>query len=86
VWAPYNSEGTVFGAINAADLQAVRIPWPSDNDLSRCERDLEEIDNRLTVALRENIALTELRDSLLPELLSGRLRVRDAEKVVEEVV
>ena len=27
----------------------------------------------------------ELRDTLLPKLMSGEIRVRDAEKVVEEV-
>lgn len=32
---------------------------------------------------KETLALSNLRDALLPELLSGRLRVRDAEKVVE---
>ena len=27
-----------------------------------------------------------LRDALLPQLMSGRLRVRDAEKIVEDAV
>jgi len=35
-------------------------------------------------ALRENQALAELRDSLLPELMSGRLRVKDAEAAAAE--
>ncbi|EPR75863.1 Type I restriction-modification system, specificity subunit S [Leifsonia rubra CMS 76R] len=34
----------------------------------------------------ENQTLAELRDTLLPELMSGRLRVKDAEKKIEEVV
>jgi type I restriction enzyme S subunit len=34
----------------------------------------------------ENRRLTETRDELLPLLMSGRVRVRDAEKVVEEVL
>jgi type I restriction enzyme S subunit len=33
----------------------------------------------------ENRTLCELRDTLLPKLMSGEIRVRDAEKVVEEV-
>ena len=37
-------------------------------------------------ALRENQSLAETRDTLLPELMSGRLRVKDAEKKIEEVV
>jgi type I restriction enzyme S subunit len=31
-------------------------------------------------------ALTRARDELIPLLMSGKLRVRDAEKVVEAVV
>jgi len=34
----------------------------------------------------ENRHLVALRDTLLPELMSGRLRVKDAEKKIEEVV
>lgn len=34
----------------------------------------------------ENRTLAELRDTLLPELMSGRLRVKDAEKNIEEVL
>lgn len=33
----------------------------------------------------ENMALTALRDTLLPRLMSGELRIREAEKQVEEV-
>lgn len=33
----------------------------------------------------ENHSLRELRDTLLPKLMSGEIRVRDAEKVVEDV-
>jgi len=35
---------------------------------------------------QENRSLAALRDTLLPELMSGKLRVKDAEKQVEEVV
>ena len=34
--------------------------------------------------MRENMALSELRDTLLPKLISGELRIPDAEKFVEE--
>ena len=34
--------------------------------------------------LHENATLTSLRDTLLPKLISGELRVPDAEKFVEE--
>jgi len=42
---------------------------------------------RLAAQLRrESRSLSDLRDTLLPELISGRLQVKDAEKKIEEVV
>ena len=34
----------------------------------------------------ENTALTKIRDLLLPRLISGKLRVADAESFIEEVI
>lgn len=42
--------------------------------------------NRLRLCAAESATLEGLRDTLLPRLLSGELRVRDAEKVAEEVL
>jgi type I restriction enzyme S subunit len=33
----------------------------------------------------ENITLATIRDALLPKLLSGEIRVKQAEKIVREV-
>jgi len=35
---------------------------------------------------QQTLTLTSIRDTLLPKLLSGETRIKDAEKVVEEVV
>ena len=37
-------------------------------------------------AERENVKLAETRDTLLPLLMSGKIRVREAEAVVQGVV
>jgi len=37
-------------------------------------------------AVLESVRLAELRDTLLPQLMSGKLRVRDAERAVEDVL
>lgn len=37
-------------------------------------------------ALVENSLLAATRDALLPQLMSGKIRVKDAEKTVEEVL
>ena len=35
---------------------------------------------------KENQTLTELRDTLLPKLMSGEIRVKDAEQEVEAAI
>ncbi|MEU5698987.1 MULTISPECIES: restriction endonuclease subunit S [Streptomyces] len=47
---------------------------------------LDALEERADQALRESLALANLRDTLLPQLMSGKLRVRDAEKIVEDAV
>jgi type I restriction enzyme S subunit len=45
------------------------------------ERHLSPIDDRIEVNEGESRTLTALRDALLPKLISGELRVKDAERV-----
>lgn len=47
---------------------------------------ITSLGSRVQLARRESQGLGALRDALLPELMSGRLRVKDAEKSVEGVV
>lgn len=83
VWAPFESEGTVFGSINRSDLEDAKIPWISGSRIDQVEVDLRAIHGRIRAAAAEIVTLEEVRDALLPELLSGRLRIRDAEKALE---
>lgn len=41
---------------------------------------------KVRVNTDENVTLASLRDTLLPKLISGELRVPDTEKFLEEVV
>lgn len=81
LWSAYQSEGTVFGAIGKTDLAAVRVAWPSHVDLlGVLESRLAALDGTIDSCVRESARLEELRDALLPELLSGRIRVSEAVK------
>jgi type I restriction enzyme S subunit len=40
--------------------------------------------NRTLVGKSESTVISELRDTLLPKLISGELRIPDAEKFLEE--
>ncbi|MFD7972360.1 restriction endonuclease subunit S [Streptomyces clavifer] len=84
IWNPYEAEGTVFGAINKKQFAQLEISWPDSAQIDALEARLGALDDRLNQAEAESKALRTLRDTLLPQLMSGRLRVRDAEKIVED--
>lgn len=83
-WLPFESEGTVFGSINKKQLASIRLPFVDGIAGRRLEERLASLDRRVKSASTENRTLSTLRDTLLPKLMSGEIRVRDAEKVVED--
>ena len=69
--------------VNLGDLAQFELP---EIDASNpVVGEIRDLDALLEHKRRETRELKFLRDVLLPELLSGRLRVKDAEKVAEEV-
>jgi type I restriction enzyme S subunit len=83
VWTPFQTEGTVFGAINRADLSAATIPWPADAD--RLENALTAVDSKIQSLATEIESLAALRDALLSGLISGHIRVPEAQEAVAGV-
>jgi type I restriction enzyme S subunit len=85
-WAPYEAQGTVFGAINKKQLESIMIPSIKVSEAETLERRLAALEASIGATLAENDRLVATRDELLPLLMSGRVRVKDAEKVVEETL
>jgi type I restriction enzyme S subunit len=81
-WEPFQHEGTVFGAINKSDLSNARLSWPASDALDSLENQLSAIDEKIRSLSKEIEVLTALRDTLLPELLSGRLQAGEAKEVI----
>jgi type I restriction enzyme S subunit len=86
IWAHYEAEGTVFGSINKAQLTKLVVPAIEKSKQSGLERRLAALDGKAAAALRESDLLARTRDALLPLLMSGKVRVKDAELVVGEVL
>lgn len=84
IWQRFNSEGTVFGSINRKQLETVTLKWVDSRELESLEADLASLENILRTATSMNETLAATRDALLPQLMSGKLQVKDAEKVVED--
>ncbi|MFF1509292.1 restriction endonuclease subunit S [Streptomyces sp. NPDC058326] len=72
--------------IRVESLMASTVAVPAPEDQGRLTARLEPLARREAAAEAENPVLAQLRDTLLVQLLSGRLRVRDAEKTIGDHV
>ncbi len=86
IWEPFQHEGTVFGAINKVDLSKAQLPWPQADSLRELESNFSVLDEKIWSLSTEIEDLIDLRNTLLPELLSGRIRVPEAHETVQEVI
>lgn len=71
----FNGEGTVFGSINRNSLNNMPIVIPSPESITAFEDTVAPIDDTIRNNYDEICRLTQLRDSLLPKLMSGELDV-----------
>ncbi len=78
-------KATTMGHIQRHHLDVLG-PVPDDAMITDSNALMTALWDRALNAERESLQLAELRDVLLPELMSGRIRVRDAEKAVGDVV
>jgi type I restriction enzyme S subunit len=76
-------KATTMGHIQRRHLDEP-VTVPTASSLARLDAELGPFWDRALAAEQESLTLAELRDTLLPRLMSGEIRVRDAEKVVEE--
>ena len=73
----FNGEGTVFGSINRNSLNEMPILIPSNEKLDEFETLVAPMDAAIRNNYDEICRLRQLRDSLLPKLMSGELDVSD---------
>jgi type I restriction enzyme S subunit len=77
------SKGTKMPVVSWTDFAAYETSLPPMNIRAAfCRAAAPQMD-RIASNVRESRALAALRDSLLPKLISGELRVTDAERLVE---
>lgn len=81
----YDSEGTVFGSINKKQLAGLSLVLPPEELRSAFQEVVQPMDGRVRNITAENQTLATLRDTLLPRLMSGELRVGEAREQVEEI-
>lgn len=71
----FNGEGTAFGSINRNSLNEMPLLIPSSKKLDEFEVLVAPIDAAIRNNYDEICRLEQLRDTLLPKLMSGELDV-----------
>ncbi|MHA7296806.1 restriction endonuclease subunit S [Pseudarthrobacter sp. MDT3-1] len=78
------AHGSVFDTITMKTFDHLPFPKFDDDALSATEGRIGPLLDAVAGSVIENAKLAATRDALLPQLMSGKLRVKDAETVLEE--
>ena len=77
VFTSFESAGTVFGCIGKENFQGIDCIVPPNDLILEFERITFPIDQNIKNSISESRTLADIRDSLLPRLLSGEIRVKN---------
>jgi len=77
-------KATTMGHIQRKHLSEAKVVVPPDALIRKCDALLSGMFDRAISSTLEARCLSEIRDALLPKLISGELRVKDVEKFLEK--
>ncbi|HES59816.1 MAG TPA: restriction endonuclease subunit S [Caldithrix sp.] len=72
----FNDSGTVFGSINKTDFQEMEISIPPKDLVNKYQNEVKPLDDKVIQNTFQIKTLENMRDTLLPKLMSGEVRVR----------
>ncbi len=75
-----NSSGSTFKEISGGVLKSIKVLLPNKNQATSLTNVLSPIFRQQNLLELENQKLTELRDWLLPMLMNGQIKIKEAEK------
>ncbi len=81
-YADATSSGTKMPRASWKDLASYELSLPTEDQARALDIQIRPLVDRIVHNVHESRTLAELRDALLPKLISGELRVRDAEKAL----
>ncbi len=84
VFDRFEAEGTVFGSISKKNFHDIQRVGPPTQIIGAFERMVAPIDEKIVNIDQESRTLSALRDTLLPKLISGELRVKDTENFLKD--
>lgn len=81
-----HANGATFLELSRGKFRSLTLCYPDESTLQQFDEVAKPLHQRAVAASRESAVLTELRDTLLPALMSGRLTVSEAEMTVSEAI
>jgi len=82
----FEGEGTVFGSVTQKQLAELLVLCPPKPVLEAFQSVVGVLDSRILTNEMQCRSLMALRDTLLPRLISGRLRIPEAEEALKEAL
>ena len=79
------ASGTTFAEISKAAFRPIPLLVPSEQVARSFSDKAQALYERVVSNMRQSTLLAATRDALLPKLISGEIRITDAEKMLEEV-
>lgn len=80
----YNGEGTVFGSINKDSLNNTKFVIPEETCILEFNNIVSKLDEQILNNFEQVQLLTRIRNSLLPKLMSGEIRIPIEEISINE--
>lgn len=81
-----HAHGSVFSTITRNTFRGVKVAIPSSELTTKYDEAVSSYMQFILTNLYQSRTLAAIRDALLPKLLSGEVRVGEAEEIVEETV
>ncbi len=79
------ANGSTFMELSRGNFKLMPLGVPDEAAIAGLDSDLAPLHTKAAQLDRESSRLAKLRDTLLPELLSGRIRVPEAHETVAEI-
>jgi type I restriction enzyme, S subunit len=79
-----NKQTTGLGHVTVKDLKELKVVNSGPTVINAYEKIASPLFKRMQQNMEQTICLSKIRDTLLPKLLSGEIRIKDAEKLVGE--
>lgn len=76
IFRGFEGEGTVFGSINKMNYENIEIIVPEIKIIKQFENIANSIDDKILNNSIEIKSLTQIRDSLLPKLMTGKIEIK----------